>query len=68
VNLFDRARERFERLSAGPARNITSITEDSAGGIWVGSFGEGLVRLTIDPRTAAVTGERFVHSRRTRRR
>src|SRR5678815_5442354 len=49
VNRFDRARERFERVSAGPARNITSITEDSAGGIWVGSFGEGLVRLTIDP-------------------
>jgi signal transduction histidine kinase/ligand-binding sensor domain-containing protein/DNA-binding response OmpR family regulator len=62
LNRFDRTRERFERITAGPARNIMAIAEDSAGGIWVASFGDGLARLTIDDRTGSVTAERFVHS------
>ena len=47
VNRFDRARERFERVKAGPSRDITAIAEDSSGAIWVGSGGEGLFRLTV---------------------
>src|SRR5687767_10322954 len=61
VNLFDRARERFERVRAGPARNVTAIAEDSAGGIWVGAFGEGLFRLTTNE-AGEVSAERFSHS------
>src|SRR5688572_13402578 len=60
VNRFDRSRERFERVGAGPARNITSFAEDSSGAIWVGSFGEGLFRLTTD--TGGIGAERFVHA------
>ena len=61
VNRFDRARERFERVRAGPARNVTAIAEDSAGGIWVGAFGEGLFRLTTND-AGEVSAERFSHS------
>src|SRR5687768_4008754 len=61
VNLFDRARERFERVRAGPARNVTAIAEDSAGGIWVGAFGEGLFRLTTNE-AGEVSAERWSHS------
>jgi len=61
VNRFDRARERFERVRAGPTRNVTAIAEDSAGGIWVGAFGEGLFRLTTNE-TGEVSAERWSHS------
>jgi signal transduction histidine kinase/ligand-binding sensor domain-containing protein/DNA-binding response OmpR family regulator len=62
VNRFDRGRERFERVTAGPARNIVGFAEDSAGGIWVASFGEGLVRLTTAARRGEMKAERVVHS------
>jgi len=62
VNRFDRVRERFERIAAGPRRTISAIVEDSSGAIWVGSAGEGLFRLTMPDRGAAVTVDRFVHS------
>lgn len=61
LNRFDRTHERFERVKAGPARNITAIAEDASGAIWVGSAGEGLFRLTIG-RQGDVAVERFVHS------
>ncbi len=61
VNRFDRARERFERITAGPRRNISAIVEDSSGAIWVGSSGEGLFRLTMSDRVGGVTVNRFAH-------
>ncbi|HJU74712.1 MAG TPA: two-component regulator propeller domain-containing protein, partial [Gemmatimonadaceae bacterium] len=61
VNLFDRNRERFQRITAGPTRHITAFAEDSAGGLWVGSSSEGLFRLTNNA-GGAVTAERFAHS------
>ncbi|MGQ0642320.1 MAG: hybrid sensor histidine kinase/response regulator transcription factor [Gemmatimonadaceae bacterium] len=63
VNLFDRNRERFQRITTGPVRYINSFAEDSAGGggIWVGSSSDGLFRLTSNA-SGAVVGERFAHS------
>jgi signal transduction histidine kinase/ligand-binding sensor domain-containing protein/DNA-binding response OmpR family regulator len=61
VNRFDRARERFERVRAGPARSVTAIAEDSAGDIWVGAFGEGLFRLTTNA-AGELSAERWRHS------
>ena len=61
VNRLDRARERFERVRAGPSRDITAIAEDSSGAIWVGSGGEGLFRLTVTD-NGEVAVDRFVHS------
>ena len=61
INRFDRARERFTRISAGPTRDIVAIDEDSTGAIWVGAAGEGLFRLTTrGPNEVGV--ERFVHA------
>jgi signal transduction histidine kinase/ligand-binding sensor domain-containing protein/DNA-binding response OmpR family regulator len=61
VNRFDRASERFTRVSGAPTRDITSIVEDSSGAIWVASESEGLARLTRrGARDVAV--ERLVHS------
>lgn len=61
VSLFDRSRERFKRITTGPARYINSFAEDSAGGIWVGSFSDGLFRLTTSTE-GAVVAERFAHA------
>jgi signal transduction histidine kinase/ligand-binding sensor domain-containing protein/DNA-binding response OmpR family regulator len=61
INRFDRARERFTRVKAGPARDVVAIAEDKSGAIWVGAAGEGLFRLTLDGRRE-VTVDRFVHS------
>jgi signal transduction histidine kinase/ligand-binding sensor domain-containing protein/DNA-binding response OmpR family regulator len=61
VNRFDRARERFTQVKAGPARDIMAIAEDAGGAIWVGAAGEGLFRLTTNGRRE-VTVDRFVHS------
>ena len=61
VNRFDRARERFTRVRAGPARDVVAIAEDTSGAIWVGAAGEGLFRLTLNGRREA-TVDRFVHS------
>lgn len=61
VNLFDRNRERFLRITTGPARYVNSFAEDSAGGIWVGSSSDGLFRLTSNA-SGVVLGERFAHS------
>ncbi len=61
VNVFDRNRERFQRITTGPARYINSFAEDSAGAIWVGSFSEGLFRLT-SAAAGEVLAERFAHS------
>ena len=61
VNWLDRARERFERVRAGPSRDITAIAEDSSGAIWVGSGGEGLFRLTVTD-NGEIAVDRFVHS------
>jgi len=61
VNRFDRARERFTRVRAGPARDVVAIVEDTSGAIWVGAASEGLFRLTTRGwRDVAV--DRFVHS------
>lgn len=61
VNLFDRQRERFARIRGGPMRMITSIVEDSAGVIWIGSDGEGLYRVTDGGSAAqAQTAERII--------
>jgi signal transduction histidine kinase/ligand-binding sensor domain-containing protein/DNA-binding response OmpR family regulator len=62
VNRFDRGRERFERLTSVPTRNIAGFAEDSAGGIWIASTGEGLVRLTPGRRPLDTRVERLVHS------
>src|SRR5690349_3232665 len=61
VSLFDRNRERFQRVANGPTRTIAAFAEDSSGAIWVGGLGEGLARLTISP-TGVISSERFVHS------
>ena len=61
VNRFDRARERFTRVNAGPARDVVAIAEDPSGAIWVGAAGEGLFRLTLNGRRE-VTVDRLVHS------
>ena len=61
VNRFDRARERFTRVNAGPARDVVAIVEDTSGAIWVGAAGEGLFRLTLNGR-GEVTVDRFMHS------
>lgn len=61
VNRFDRLRERFQRVAAGPAHHITGFAEDRDGGIWVGSLGDGLFRLTMEA-AGPVHVERFAHS------
>jgi len=61
INRFDRARERFTRVKAGPARDVVAIAEDASGAIWVGAAGEGVFRLTLNGQRE-VTVDRFVHS------
>jgi len=60
LNRFDRDHERFERVRAGPLRNIAAIVEDSSGALWVGSSSEGLFRLTLAA-NGVVSAERFAH-------
>src|SRR5690349_5153389 len=61
LNRFDRTHERFSQVRGGPTHDITAITEDSTGAIWLSSAGEGLFHLTVD-RQDQVTVHRFVHS------
>jgi signal transduction histidine kinase/ligand-binding sensor domain-containing protein/DNA-binding response OmpR family regulator len=48
-------------VKAGPTHDITAITEDTSGAIWVSAAGEGLFRLTVNAQDE-VTVDRFVHS------
>ena len=61
LNRFDRTHERFSRVKAGPTRDITAITEEPSGAIWVSSAGEGLFRLTVNAKDEVTVG-RFVHA------
>lgn len=62
LNLFDRVRKTFRHFPGGPKQTITSLGDDRAGNIWIGTEEEGLYRLAEGQVEAPrPTFERFTH-------